>query len=191
MAPAARRPRPGVPRRKSASAAGPHADASASSPLQEAPGEVARSLPGAGAPRDKPASEYDDSAAGKRPDAHAAAGWVVDPDFRTKYLERKRQEKLAALVSTVPSIMPAVAAIQGLSAAVLPNGKGKNARVITVDGVVPLKAPADMSIVAAAVTDEDIDCLPVTLMRRKSELTLLFEEEKKEKESAESKKNGD
>lgn len=185
---AARKARPGVPRRKSSSSSNTAVNTAVSSPSNTLTTDVARSLPSASQKqrqRNLSASE----SVGKSGDK--SVGWVVDPDFRTKYLERKRMENLVALTSN--SIIP-VAPTKIISTTIIENvavstkrGRGKGKNGLVVDEVVPLKgltedvrgAHATKIRVVESVLDKEIDEPQSGLVRRKSELTLLFEGAKK------------
>lgn len=120
-----------------------------------------------------------------------SVGWVVDPDFRTKYLERKRRENLVALTSIIPMVVTKAMSTTAVTESVatistkISRGKGKNG--LMVDEIVPLKGLAeDVRSAQAAkikmiesVLDKEIDEARPNLVRRKSELTLLFEGAKK------------
>ncbi|KAG0640542.1 hypothetical protein HOY80DRAFT_884611 [Tuber brumale] len=195
---ATRRSRPAGPRRKSSSSSNTAVNTAFSSPSQTLAlaGDLARSLPSDSVRQQHKASstDGDDSESdvtGKRGDT-AESNWIVDPDFRTKYLERKRKEKLVAL-TTEASVAPlvtkavptaAVAEIQATASAKISRGKGKG--VVLVDQIVPLKGLSEEAtdlqatrVLVANVRHENIDELPATLVRRKSELTLMFEAEAK------------
>jgi hypothetical protein len=88
----------------------------------------------------------------------SGGGWIVDPDFRTKYIERKQQAVVRAAPATVRLVEEVATArtrrekrglvvedVGGIEAAAADSGKGKG------------------------------------LVRGKSQLTLLFEEAKKER----------
>ncbi|RPB05050.1 hypothetical protein L873DRAFT_1832744 [Choiromyces venosus 120613-1] len=193
---ATRKSRPVGPRRKSSSSSNTAVNTAISSPSQTLTGDVARSLPSDSVRQRHKASSTDggdseNDAAGKRGDT-ADSNWIVDPDFRTKYLERKRKEKLVALTS-VASVAPlvtkavtTVAVVESQATASTKISRGKGKGVVLVDQIVPLKGlPEEASdlhaarVLVANVRDEDIDELPTTLVRRKSELTLMFEAEAK------------
>ena len=157
---------------------------------------MARSLPSDSVRQQHKASSTDggdseSDATGKRGNT-ADNNWIVEPDFRTKYLERKRKEKLVALTSVafvaplVVKAVPTVAVAESQATASTKVSRGKGKGVVLVDQIVPLKGlpeeAADSQATRALVAnvrDEDIDELPTTLVRRKSELTLMFEAEAK------------
>ncbi|CUS14750.1 unnamed protein product [Tuber aestivum] len=191
-----RKSRPAGPRRKSSSSSNTAVNTAFSSPSQTLAGDIARSLPNDSVRQQHKAlstdgGESESDATGKKGDT-ADSDWIVDPDFRTKYLERKRKEKLVALTS-VASVVPlvtkavptiAVAESQATASTKVSRGKGKG--VVLVDQVVPLKGLPEEAedlqatrVLVANARDEDIDELPTTLVRRKSELTLMFEAEAK------------
>lgn len=118
-------------------------------------------------------------------------GWVVDPDFRTKYLERKKRENLVALTFIVPvtvaKAMSTTAVVESVATIPTKAGRGKGKNGLVVDEIVPLKGlvegvrgvQASKATVIESVLEKEIDELPSNLVRRKSELTLLFEGAKK------------
>jgi len=193
---ATRRSRPAGPRRKSSSSSNTAVNTAFSSPSQTLAGDIARSLPSDSVRQQHKASSTDggdseSDATGRRGDT-ADNNWIVEPDFRTKYLERKRKEKLVALTSVafvgplVAKAVPTVAVAESQATASTKISRGKGKGVVLVDQIVPLKGlpeeAADSQVTRALVAnvrDEDIDGLPTTLVRRKSELTLMFEAEAK------------
>ncbi|PWW78943.1 hypothetical protein C7212DRAFT_356187 [Tuber magnatum] len=192
---ATRKSRPAGPRRKSSSSSNTAVNTAFSSPSQTLAVEIARSLPSDSVRQHKALStdggDSGGDATGKRGDT-ADSNWIVDPDFRTKYLERKRMEKLVALTSVasvvplVTKVVPTVAVAESQATASTKISRGKGKGVVLVDQIVPLKGlpeeAADLQatrVLVANAGDEDIDELPTTLVRRKSELTLMFEAEAK------------
>lgn len=193
---ATRRSRPVGPRRKSSSSSNTAVNTAFSSPSRTLTGDMARSLPSDSVRQQHKASSTDggdseSDATGKRGNT-ADNNWIVEPDFRTKYLERKRKEKLVALTSVafvaplVVKAVPTVAVAESQATASTKVSRGKGKGVVLVDQIVPLKGlpeeAADSQATRALVAnvrDEDIDELPTTLVRRKSELTLMFEAEAK------------
>lgn len=186
---AARKARPGVPRRKSSSSSNTAVNTAVSSPSNTLTVDVARSLPSASQKqreRNLLAGDCLESG-GKKGDK--SVGWVVDPDFRTKYLERKRREN-----QTSNSITPVVVTKTMSTTTVMENvaistkrGRGKGKNGLVVDEIVPLKGltedarggqTVDIRMVES-VLDKEIDEPLSGLVRRKSELTLLFEGAKK------------
>lgn len=192
---ATRKIRPNIPRRKSSSSSNTAINTAVSSPSNTLTTDVARSLPSASQrqrQRNSSASGGSESeGVGKKGDA-PAGGWVVDPDFRTKYLERTRKEKLVALTSIVPAVVAKTTSTAAIMESVattstkVNRGKGKN--VLVVDEIVPLKGLTEdalgVKITTGDVPNEEIDELPSNLVRRKSELTLLFEGAKKAEEKS-------
>lgn len=172
--------RPALPKRKSSSSSNTAVNTAVSSPSNTLTVDVARSLPSSSQQRQdrklNSSTEGDDEESRKKGDA-VGSGWVVDPDFRTKYLEQKNKEKLGALTKAVSAIAMSEAVTKSSRRV-----KGKNVRV--VDEIVPLKGLSeDMGDVQVApivsVRDVEVDDRTSNLPRRKSELTLLFEGAKK------------
>lgn len=186
---AARKARPGVPRRKSSSSSNTAVNTAVSSPSNTLAVDVARSLPSA-SQKQRQRNLSTSESEGKNGDK--SVGWVVDPDFRTKYLERKRMENLVALTSnsTIPvaptKTISTTTIIENV-AAPTKRGRGKGKNGLVVDEVVPLKglmedvrgAQAAKVRVVESVLDKETDEPQSGLVRRKSELTLLFEGAKK------------
>ncbi|CAZ79381.1 unnamed protein product [Tuber melanosporum] len=193
---ATRRSRPAGPRRKSSSSSNTAVNTAFSSPLQTLAGDLARSLPSDSVRQQHKVSstdggDFESDAVGKRGDT-ADSNWIVDPDFRTKYLERKRKEKLVAwsseafVVPLVTKAVPTAAVVESQATASTKISRGKGKGVVLVDQIVPLKGLSEEAtdlqatrVLVANVRDEGIDELPATLVRRKSELTLMFEAEAK------------
>ncbi|KAI5791889.1 hypothetical protein EDC01DRAFT_616288 [Geopyxis carbonaria] len=119
------------------------------SPTTSAP----QSLPGV--PPRKPPKRQDSIVS--EPDSKSA-GWVVDPDFRTKYIEQKKQAGLVALRA------PPTTAVASTRRRV---NRRKN--VLVVDELVPLKGLEEAEEPVQAVGEF------ITLPRQKSELSMLFE----------------
>lgn len=191
---AARKIRPAVPRRKSSSSSNTAVNTAVSSPSNTLTVDVARSLPSASQrqrQRNSSTSGGSESEGARKNSDASAGGWVVDPDFRTKYLERKRKEKLVALTSIMPvpatKTMSTTAIIESAATTSTKINRGKGKNVLVVDEIVPLKGLVEDSQdgqvakikMVESVLGEEIDELPSNLVRRKSELTLLFEGAKK------------
>ncbi|KAL7272485.1 hypothetical protein RUND412_004705 [Rhizina undulata] len=204
----ARRKRPGIvkstkvkrtrsavagPSRKASSSTNTAVNTATSSPSNTKTGDIVSSIPDSGNGEKQGASpsasgewEADDGDDEDKADNNneESSGWIVDPDFRTKYLERKRKEKLVALTSlTTASKTAAPTTAVADSIATVKSTRKKN--VLVVDDIVPLKClnEEDGTFPTAKVAlenlkEEDIDELPTNLVRQKSELTLLFESEK-------------
>ncbi|KAH0604672.1 uncharacterized protein H6S33_006340 [Morchella sextelata] len=172
--------RPALPKRKSSSSSNTAVNTAVSSPSNTLTVDVARSLPSSSQQRQErkrnSSTEGDDEESRRKGDA-VGSGWVVDPDFRTKYLEQKNKEKLGTLTKAVSTIAVSEAVTKASR-----RGKGKN--VLVVDEIVSLKGLSeDMGDVQVApivsVRDVEVDEQTSNLPRRKSELTLLFEGAKK------------
>lgn len=186
---AARKARPGVPRRKSSSSSNTAVNTAVSSPSNTLTVDVARSLPSASQKQRERNLLAGDCLGSEGKKGDKSVGWVVDPDFRTKYLERKRMENL-----TSNSITPVVATKTVSTTTVMENvaistkkGRGKGKNGLVVDEIVPLKGLTEdarggqtVNIrMVESVLDKEIDEPLSGLVRRKSELTLLFEGAKK------------
>lgn len=186
---AARKARPGVPRRKSSSSSNTAVNTAVSSPSNTLTVDVARSLPSASQKQRRGTLSARDGSESDGKKGDKSVGWVVDPDFRTKYLERKRRENLGAVVPVAAtktvSTITVVESVTTISTKI-GRGKGKNGLVV-VDEIVPLKGlvedvrgvQASKTKAVESVLDKEVDELPSGLVRRKSELTLLFEGAKK------------
>lgn len=172
--------RPALPKRKSSSSSNTAVNTAVSSPSNTLTVDVARSLPSSSQQRQdrkrNSSTEGDDEESRKKKGDAVGSGWVVDPDFRTKYLEQKNKEKLGALTKAVSAI--------AMSEAVTKSSRRVKGNVRVVDEIVPLKGLSeDMGDVQVApivsVRDVEVDDRTSNLPRRKSELTLLFEGAKK------------
>lgn len=135
--------------------------------------EPPRSLP---AVTEKP-MEQEQSKSPKRKESAASSGggWIVDPDFRTKYIDKKAKQKdiLSRVVraqATTALSGNVVATATSSRAGV--KGKGKN--VLVVDEVVPLKADAGLPVEPATALVRPV------LPRQKSQLTMLIENARKQ-----------
>ncbi|KAI9802556.1 MAG: hypothetical protein M1833_001628 [Piccolia ochrophora] len=136
-------------------------------------------------------------------EAQVSQSWVVDDNFRTRFADKRRHERVSALMT--PSAQPKTAATlasmstaiegtvdAGASDAVLPvtasgngKGKGKASATTTVssafDSIVATSTsgPAKRTIEEAdkreAEEEEEEDSTPTPLLRTKSQLTLLLE----------------
>jgi hypothetical protein len=120
-----------------------------------------------------------------------APSWVVDRDFRSKFVDQKKRQDhfedlvhqpLAKTRSTVASTSTAAAGTLALGELLETTdlkGKGK-ARVSVVDEEVPLKPAAPSASTTSAIDDGDS---PVSgLPRTKSQLTLLLERDRRRSE---------
>ncbi|KAI9772667.1 MAG: hypothetical protein M1840_000262 [Geoglossum simile] len=121
------------------------------------------------------------------------ADWLVERDFRSKFVDKKRQERFSFLVghSSASKTGPTLAQSSAEATATIGSGsttttktltKGK--RVIMVDGVAPLKTEGLYPHRMLGVNDES----PAPLPRTKSQLTFLLERDRAVK--AQEKKNG-
>ena len=123
-----------------------------------------------------------------------AQGWVVDRDFRSKFVDHQQhqdhfdefiRQPSAKTPSTVASTSTAAAgtlAFGGLPDPKDAKGKGK-ARVSVVDEEVPLKPAGPSSSSASAIDDADSPVSPASgLLRTKSQLTLLLERDRRRSE---------
>lgn len=210
---------PATARRKAQSTS----NTAANSPTQHMQVDIPRSLPSSGTtPRRPPRRQ--DSTLSEPDDARAReevvkAAWLVDPETRAKYLDRKRGGVPSALVAPALAgkTAPTTAVVEDTATAHTTGRRGRRKNVLVVDEIVPLKGlkeedegsptppPAitvgdDLSsrfssgtTSAAAVnsTQRKLDpmgvrdsILPANLVRRKSELTMLFENAKKETAAA-------
>ncbi|KAF8540129.1 hypothetical protein BDD12DRAFT_880922 [Trichophaea hybrida] len=97
-----------------------------------------------------------------------SGGWIVDPDFRTKYIDQKQKQKEAARASPTTALSHDTVSVRRVT-------KGKRKDVLVVDGTVPLKE-GDTKVVRE---DKRRPALP----RQKSELTMLIENARKDGES--------
>ncbi|KAL0637427.1 hypothetical protein Q9L58_003630 [Maublancomyces gigas] len=186
---AARKARPGVPRRKSSSSSNTAVNTAVSSPSNTLTVDVARSLPSASQKQRRGNQSARDGSESEGKKGDKSDGWVVDPDFRTKYLERKKRENLVALTFIVPvtvtKTMSTTTIVESVAAVPTKAGRGKGKNGLVVDEIVPLKGLVEdvrgvqASKVIESVLEKEIDELPSNLVRRKSELTLLFEGAKK------------
>jgi hypothetical protein len=86
----------------------------------------------------------------------------------------------------VTKAVPTAAVVESQATASTKISRGKGKGVVLVDQIVPLKGLSEEAtdlqatrVLVANVRDEGIDELPATLVRRKSELTLMFEAEAK------------
>lgn len=185
---AARKARPGV-RRKSSSSSNTAVNTAVSSPSNTLTVDVARSLPSASQKQRRGNQSARDGSESEGKKGDKSDGWVVDPDFRTKYLERKKRENLVALTLIVPvtmsKTMSTTTVVESVTTIPTKAGRGKGKNGLVVDEIVPLKGLVEdvrgvqVSKVIESVLEKEIDELPSNLVRRKSELTLLFEGAKK------------
>lgn len=186
---AVRKARPGVPRRKSSSSSNTAVNTAVSSPSNTLTVDVARSLPSASQKQRRGNQSARDGSESEGKKGDKSDGWVVDPDFRTKYLERKKRENLVALTFIVPvtvtKAMSTTTIVESVATVPTKAGRGKGKNGLVVDEIVPLKGLVEdvrgvqASKVIESVLEKEIDELPSNLVRRKSELTLLFEGAKK------------
>ena len=105
--------------------------------------------------------------------------WLVDRDFRAKFVDRSHTSALSmarATPSSSSTNQPAPSEEEDFSG-VDGKGKGKMPSAAYVDSIVPLKPPGAES---SAIEDDDEDEPTATVLpRTKSQLTLLVENERK------------
>ncbi|KAI5856510.1 hypothetical protein BZA05DRAFT_332771 [Tricharina praecox] len=110
-------------------------------------------------------------------------GWIVDPDFRTKYIDKKAKQK--DMLSRVVRAQ-ATTALSGNVVATATSswagGKGKGKNVLVVDEVVPLKADDGLPVQPATAPVRPV------LPRQKSQLTMLIENARKQDAGGSSKR---
>lgn len=105
--------------------------------------------------------------------------WLVDRDFRAKFVDRSHTSTLptnraAASSSSTPQPIPSQGDGSGQAEG---KGKGKTPSIDYIDSIVPLKPPGAES---SAIEDDDEDEPSATVLpRTKSQLTLLVENERK------------
>ena len=99
--------------------------------------------------------------------------WLVDRDFRSKFVDRSRNASQATSPSTQMSYMPTTVTRSSIVPQSVIKGKGKATQADYTDEIVPLKPPYESSS-AIASDDEDPPILP----RTKSQLTTLLQNEK-------------
>jgi len=122
--------------------------------------EAPRSLPGKSPEKEKEAGKQKQKDSG---------GWIVDPDFRTKYIDQKQKQKEAARASPTTALSHDTVSVRRVP-------RGKRKEVLVVDSTVPLKE-GDTKVVRKV---EGRPALP----RQKSELTMLIENARKDGESS-------
>ncbi|MCJ1235848.1 hypothetical protein MMC14_003821 [Varicellaria rhodocarpa] len=99
--------------------------------------------------------------------------WLVDRDFRSKFVDRSRNASQATSPSMQMSYMPTTGTRSSVVPQSLTKGKGKVTQADYTDEIIPLKPPCESS---SAIASDDED--PPTLPRTKSQLTTLLQNEK-------------
>jgi hypothetical protein len=139
----------------------------ASSPVSEIDevDEPPRPLPSAPKPQPEKKEQPEKKKEQKHRDT-SSGGWIVDPDFRTKYIDKKEKQKemLARAIRAPATTALTNNVVFGTASSRPENGKGKNVQV----------------------ADEALPSLP----RQKSFLTLLLESEKKATKVGSTSRNG-
>jgi hypothetical protein len=111
------------------------------------------------------------------------ADWLVERDFRSKFVDKKRQEKFSFLLGHPSSSKtgPTLAQSSMEATATIESGDASTAKVLTkgkkeivVDDVVPLKTEGLFPHRMLGMNDEPLAPLP----RTKSQLTFLLERDR-------------
>jgi hypothetical protein len=111
------------------------------------------------------------------------ADWLVERDFRSKFVDKKRQERFSSLMGHPSASKTGPTLAQSSTEAIATIGSGdaatakiptKGKRVIVVDDVAPLKTEELIPHQMLGVSDEP----PAPLPRTKSQLTFLLERDR-------------
>ncbi|KAI9812785.1 MAG: hypothetical protein M1827_004542 [Pycnora praestabilis] len=115
--------------------------------------------------------------------------WLVDRDFRSRFVDKNRQDTFAAFTThpvvtkTLATVAPTPTAATGtvkLSELVVSNGKGKGRQFTIVDEVAPLRPEGSPSLTPADMDKEPGAPLPKT----RSQLTMLLERDRRASDGA-------
>ncbi|KAK6335865.1 hypothetical protein TWF730_003240 [Orbilia blumenaviensis] len=127
--------------------------------------------------------------------------WLVEPDFRAKYLEQRKKDRLSAIAGNPivkgPLKTSATIATASMTAVAIPRTKrgGRGRSILVVDSVVPLKSADDegapgpavpvvesvfapISEIVPGIVEKEVFERPV-FQRTKSQLSLMIEQAKK------------
>ncbi|EGX49405.1 hypothetical protein AOL_s00078g438 [Orbilia oligospora ATCC 24927] len=131
--------------------------------------------------------------------------WLVEPDFRAKYLEQRKKDRLSAIAGNPivkgPLKTNATIATASMTAVAIPRTKrgGRGRSILVVDSVVPLKSAGDEGTPGPAVPVVESAFLPISevlpsivekeaferpvFQRTKSQLSLMIEQSKRNPDS--------
>ncbi|KAK6504351.1 hypothetical protein TWF506_002552 [Arthrobotrys conoides] len=124
--------------------------------------------------------------------------WLVEPDFRAKYLEQRKKDRLSAIAGNPivkgPLKTSATIATASMTAVAIPRAKrgGRGRSILVVDSVAPLKSADDEGAPGPAVPVVESAFLPISevvpgiveketferpvFQRTKSQLSLMIEQ---------------
>ncbi|KAK6336179.1 hypothetical protein TWF696_001742 [Orbilia brochopaga] len=130
--------------------------------------------------------------------AKSKEDWLVEPDFRAKYIEQRKKDRLSAIAGNPivkgPLKTGATIATAPMTALATPRTKkGRGRNILVVDSVVPLKSPDDSGTIAKVVettsapiseimpglVEKETFEKPPMFQRTKSQLSLMIEQAKR------------
>ncbi|KAF3917000.1 hypothetical protein ABW21_db0202815 [Orbilia brochopaga] len=130
--------------------------------------------------------------------AKSKEDWLVEPDFRAKYIEQRKKDRLSAIAGN-PMVKgnlktSATIATAPMTAVATPRTKkGRGRNILVVDSIVPLKSPdnsgssdtivettsAPISDILPGLVEKETFEKPPVFQRTKSQLSLMIEQAKR------------